>query len=101
MSQVNNLTYLNKVRPPQLRGAEFEKYFSDVELWIKQVYENLTGVGSAKAFTVATLPAATDYDPTVDGRAAYIYVSDESGGATLAFSDGTNWRRVQDRAIVS
>jgi len=30
-----------------------------------------------------------------------IYVSNETGGATLAFSDGTNWRRVQDRAVVS
>ena len=46
-------------------------------------------------FTVATLP-----DPTKnEGR--QIYVSDEVGGATLAFSDGVNWRRVQDRAIVS
>lgn len=30
-----------------------------------------------------------------------IYVTDETGGATIAFSDGTNWRRVQDRNIVS
>jgi len=30
-----------------------------------------------------------------------IYVSDESGGATLAFSDGLVWRRVQDRAVIS
>ena len=39
------------------------------------------------------------------GATAYegcaIYVSNEAGGATLAFSDGTNWRRVQDRAIIS
>jgi hypothetical protein len=32
---------------------------------------------------------------------AMIYVSDETGGAVLAFSDGTNWRRVTDRNIVS
>jgi len=43
--------------------------------------------------TVATLPTAE--------AAGLIYVSDETGGATLAFSDGTNWRRVQNRAIVS
>jgi len=43
--------------------------------------------------TVATLPAAT--------AARICYVSDESGGAVLAFSDGTNWRRSTDRAIVS
>ena len=30
-----------------------------------------------------------------------VYVSDETGGATLAFSDGTNWRRLQDRAVIS
>jgi hypothetical protein len=45
-------------------------------------------------FTVSTLPSAIT-------PAQMIYVSDESGGATVAFSDGTNWRRVQDRAIVS
>lgn len=45
--------------------------------------------------TVAGLPSAA----SIDG--AIIYVSNESGGAVLAFSDGTNWRRVTDRAIVS
>jgi hypothetical protein len=31
----------------------------------------------------------------------FVYCSNESGGAVPAFSDGTNWRRVTDRAIVS
>lgn len=44
-------------------------------------------------FTVSTLPAATS--------AGLIYVSDESGGPTVAYADGANWRRVQDNAIVS
>lgn len=44
---------------------------------------------------VATVPAAAS---DIGGL---IYVSNESGGATVAFSDGTNWRRVQDRAIIS
>lgn len=30
-----------------------------------------------------------------------IFVSDETGGATMAFYDGSNWRRIQDRAIIS
>lgn len=47
------------------------------------------------AYTVATIPAASA------GAGQLIYISDESGGATLAFSDGTDWRRVADRAIVS
>jgi len=33
--------------------------------------------------------------------ASMIYVVDEAGGAVPAFSDGTNWRRVTDRAVVS
>jgi hypothetical protein len=58
----------------------------------------VTGGGSSAplqlaTFTVATLPAATA------GR--LIYVSDESGGSVVAFSDGTNWRRLTDRAIVT
>lgn len=30
-----------------------------------------------------------------------IFVSNETGGATMAFYDGSNWRRVQDRAVIS
>ena len=47
------------------------------------------------SYTVATVPTASLY---TDGLIA---VSDETGGYTVAFSDGTNWRRVQDRAIVA
>ena len=32
---------------------------------------------------------------------ALVYVSDEVGGAVPAFSDGTNWRRVTDRAVAA
>lgn len=47
------------------------------------------------SYTVAGVPAAATYQGGV------IYVSNEAGGKTMAFSDGTNWRRVQDRVIVS
>lgn len=33
--------------------------------------------------------------------AQMVYCTDDAGGAVPAFSDGTNWRRVTDRAIVS
>lgn len=49
-----------------------------------------------KSYTVATVPSAS----TV-GAGGMIYVSNESGGATPAFSDATNWRRVADRAVIS
>jgi len=47
------------------------------------------------SYTVADLPDAAQY------TGAQIFVSDETGGAVPAFSDGTNWRRVTDRTVVS
>lgn len=46
-----------------------------------------------KEYTVSSLPT--------DGKTTIARVTNETGGYTLAFWDGTNWRRVQDRAIVS
>ena len=46
-------------------------------------------------YTVATVPAAASYTGGI------IYVSDESGGAVIAFSDGAAWRRLTDRVVVS
>jgi hypothetical protein len=57
--------------------------------------QKVTGPFLLPSYTVLGVPAASDYE------GALIYVSDEAGGKTLAFSDGTNWRRVQDRAIIS
>jgi len=46
------------------------------------------------AYTVSTVPAASPA-----GR--QIFVTNESGGAVPAFSDGSDWRRVTDRAVIS
>lgn len=43
-------------------------------------------------YTVATLPPVA--------TAACIYVSDDAGGPTLAWSDGVTWMRVRDNATV-
>lgn len=56
---------------------------------------DVEGPVKVKSYVKAALPAASA------GAAQIIYVSDEAGGAVLAFSDGTNWRRVTDRAVVS
>lgn len=50
---------------------------------------------SVPVVTVSTLPSASVF------AAALVAVSNESGGYVIAFSDGTNWRRVTDRNIVS
>jgi hypothetical protein len=46
------------------------------------------------SYSVASLPPAFP-----EGQ--MVYVSNETGGAVMAFSDGTNWRRVTDRAVVT
>jgi hypothetical protein len=55
---------------------------------------DVDGPVRVKSYAVAGVPSAS----AIEG--AIIYVSDEAGGAVLAFSDGTNWRRVTDRAVV-
>lgn len=52
-------------------------------------------LGPLPSYTVTTLP-----DAAANAR-CLIYVSNETGGATVAFSTGSDWRRVQDRNVVS
>ena len=67
-------------------------YFDDIQSLLNQ---NLLGNQvQLPSYTVTTLPAATT-------AAGLIFVTNETGGAVPAFSDGTNWRRMTDRAIVS
>ena len=47
------------------------------------------------AFAVAAVPPAAAWPRGL------VFVPDEAGGPTLAFSDGTDWRRVQDGAVIS
>ncbi len=48
------------------------------------------------SYTISSLPIASTL-----GAGSIIYVPDEAGGPTIAFSDGTDWRRMSDRAAVS
>ena len=54
---------------------------------------DMPDVLKVKSYTVSTLPTVV--------AGGVIFVTDETGGAVLAFSDGTNWRRSTDRTIVS
>lgn len=57
---------------------------------------DVDGAVRVKSYLKAALPSASQ-----TGAGAIIYVSNELGGAVLAFSDGASWRRVTDRAVVS
>jgi hypothetical protein len=54
------------------------------------------GAPRLPSFTIAGLP-----DAAIAGAGALVHVADEAGGPVLAFSDGTDWRRVTDRAVAS
>lgn len=72
----------------------FQSFFDDLQ--IKLNAKLLGEFIVLESYTVATLPTVP-----VASSPGIIYVSDETGGPVLAFSDGTNWRRCTDRAIVS
>jgi len=54
------------------------------------------GAVRPQTYTVATLPPAA-----TAGAGAMVFVGDTAGGPVLAFSDGTDWRRSTDRAVVA
>jgi hypothetical protein len=53
-----------------------------------------TGIHQLRSYTVATVPSASP-------AGQMIYVTNASGGAIPAFSDGTSWRRVTDRSVIN
>jgi hypothetical protein len=73
---------------PNIIGRGWQTWFSDLWRLVSPSFR-------LPAYTVATVPPATE------NTGGVVYVSDETGGAVMAFSDGTNWRRVTDRAVIS
>jgi hypothetical protein len=47
------------------------------------------------SYTVSGVPSAAS------NTGCMIYVTNETGGAVPAFSDGSSWRRVTDRVVIS
>ena len=89
------------LQPPPTQISEFGHQW---RTWLFDLFSRVgNGPIATKGFTVVSLPDASAYADSTTGSefSTLIYVVDETGGATLAFSDGTNWLRVQDRAIVS
>ena len=67
---------------------ELQNYLDDITKFMNADRRTLPD------YTVATVPdATTGY--------GVIMVTDETGGAVVAFSDLTDWRRVTDRGIIS
>jgi len=78
---------------PLTISESYQNFFDDLELLLNT---NLLGeVVTMAAYTVATVPDAASF---VNGA---IIVTDEVGGRTIATSDGVDWLRVSDGAVIS
>lgn len=68
-------------------------------------FQNIAQVLSKLVVATGSTPTLPSYTvaspPSTAAIGTMIYVTDESGGAVPAFYDGTNWRRVTDRAVIS
>jgi len=90
---------VTQIRIPPLNGTSA----SEIQQWARQVSQ---AVEKTLAGLVADINASpirsyeVDGLPDPTGTKRVIFVSDETGGAVLAFNDGTNWRRCTDRNIV-
>lgn len=62
---------------------------------VRDIERNIDTAPAMESFVVAEMP-----DPTARPY-TWIFVTNASGGSVPAFSDGTNWRRVTDRAVVT
>ena len=78
----------NKLASPAMR-----QFIIELELKLNAIV-----LGDAlllQSYIVADVPGATEW------TGAMIFIRDETGGAVPAFSDGTDWRRVTDRAVIT
>lgn len=73
-------------------STEWQSYFDDLDFSINLFLGDSLVL---EQYTVATVPIASDNFLGIIG------VTDEVGGATPAWSDGTNWLRFKDGAIIT
>lgn len=76
-----------------------QTYGNDWKSWASKLIAHL---GSAVEVTPIQLPIFTkDRLPAATSDGLLIFVSDDTGGPTVAVSFGNNWNRVSDNAVIS
>jgi len=76
----------------------FQVFMDDIELRFNDFL--LGQAVRIPIYAKASLPSASANFKT-DQFSSFIFVKDETGGAVPCFTDGSAWRRVTDRAVVS
>jgi len=86
--------------PPPSLIENFNHY--SWKLWFEAIFNRLSGPLPVQGYKKASLPPPSEWGTTSgETFSSIIFVPDDAGGAVLAFSDGSNWRRVTDRNIIS
>jgi len=88
----------NKLIEEGKATGPFQLYLDDIE---QKLNIFLLAPFTVEDLTVTVSPALKPKVPASSRLFGMVMVTDESGGVVPAFSDGTNWRRVTDRAIIS
>lgn len=99
-------------KPPDVDRADPVGSLERLTRWAVDLHEKVTLIladvvsDADKAARPVRLPkttvarlAALEFRAGEDAR--LVYVTDEAGGAVPAFSDGSDWRRLTDRTVVS
>lgn len=73
-------------------SPEYNLFFDNINFSLNQL------LGDSLKLTSYTLATVPDVAANLSGM---IFVSDESGGPAPAWSDGTDWRRFSDGAVIS
>jgi hypothetical protein len=79
--------------PAQYDKTDQDRFRREVDRADGQNVKTTASFLQLRRYAKAALPAQSE--------GAMIYVTDDTGGAVPAFSDGTNWRRVTDRAVIA
>jgi hypothetical protein len=77
----------------------------DAPAWAQRLADDITHDLAARGVrgypVVLASFVKTDLPDAARWTRGWIYVTNDVGGAVPAFSDGVNWRRSTDRAVIS
>lgn len=109
------MTIYDLPRPPRIVGPDIkpEEALQRIAAWADGLQAKLQDIVDTLArqsvqrgeplqlvqASASELNAASKY--RAGGEPRLVFCHDEAGGAVVVFSDGTSWRRVTDRAVVS
>lgn len=94
----------NIIQKVRVGNEEVEYQFPYQYLtWLNSVFNRVgSGPFLIQGYSVTDLPDPSEYGSTgEDSFSSLIFVSDETNGPTMAFSNGVNWLRLSDNQIVS